>query len=228
MKEFQNMGIGGSVYNEADTLVRNSGISASLSYQIPLNSHKLSFLSFGVSVKEEYHTITTETRNPVEKKFYPNLDAGIYYYGPTFFAGISVINMLGSPWKPDTLGVFKVPVSKQYIITSGYKILISRSLNIVLEPSLFILTTDSTFQKISDNIHPILKLYLADFCVGTSFSRNNKISFFAQFRYPRFYLGAFYELPKKTPYFKIKPIIELTFGLNIQADKTNMSNRNHW
>lgn len=226
--EFKNIGIGASVFNYFDSLSRNIGLSASGSYQIPLNIRELSFLSFGVSVKEEYNTITTELKNPVIKKFYPNLDVGIYYYGTNFFAGLSAINILGSPWKPDTLGVFKVPVSKQYFFTTGYKILISKSLNIVLEPSVLISATDSTFSKISDNINPIIKLYLEDFCLGTAFGNKSKISIFAQFRYPRFYVGAFYELAKKTPFYKNNPLVEFTFGINILSDKSSLSNRSHW
>jgi hypothetical protein len=179
-------------------------------------------------LKEGYNTITTETKDPVKKKFYPNLDAGIYYYGTNFFTGISAINILGSAWKPDTLGVFRVPVSKQYFFTAGFKILISKSLNIVLEPSVLISATDSTFKNISDHINPIIKLYMEDFCVGTSFSRDDKISLFAQFRYPRFYLGALYDFPKNTPYFKSKPLIEITLGVIIQTNKSNNPHPNHW
>lgn len=226
--EFRNTGIGASVFNDFDGLSRNIGLSASGSYQLPLNTHKLSFLSFGVSVKEEYHTITAQLENTVKKTFYPNLDFGIYYYGTNFFTGLSAINIFGSPWKPDTLGVFKVPVSREYFFTAGYKILLSKSLNIVLEPSVLILASDSTFSKISNNINPIIKLYLEDFCLGTSFLSKGKISIFAQFRYPRFYVGALYELANKTPYYKTKPIVEFTLGINLQPDKSRFSNHSHW
>lgn len=226
--EFKKTGIGASVFNDFDGLSRKIGLSASVSYQISLNTRELSFLSVGVSAKEEYNTITTEIKDPVKKNFYPNLDVGIYYYGTNFFTGVSAINMLGSPWKPDTLGVFKVPVSKQYFFTAGYKLMLSKSLNIVLEPSVLITSTDSTFDKISDNIIPILKLYMQDFYFGTSFHQNGNISFFTQFRYPRFYVGAYYELAKKTAFYKKTPIVEFTLGLNIQPDKLRRSYKSHW
>src|ERR1035437_421055 len=229
--EFKNIGVGRLVYNDIDGLSRNIGISGSGSYQIPLNTSKLSFLSFGATVYVAYHTISSasaEQKNSLKKIFYPNFDLGIYYYGTNFFAGVSSINLLGSPWKPDTLGVYKVPVSQQYFFTAGYKILLSKSLNIVLEPSVLVSATDSTFKKITDNIDPIIKLYLQDFCLGTSFHNNDNISIFAQFRYPRFYVGAFYEMPKKTAYFKKAPIAEFTLGINIQPDKSRFSNHSHW
>lgn len=228
IKEFKNIGIGASIFNDFDGLSRKTGFSVSGSWQIPLSKRNLSFLSFGVSAKEEYNTITTETNDPVVKKFYPNLDFGVYYYGTNFFTGVSVVNILGSPWKPDTLGVFKIPVSKQYFFTAGYKLLLSKSLNIVLEPSVLIITTDSTFDKISDNIYPFLKLYMQDFYFGTSFHQNGNISFFTQFRYPRFYVGAYYELTKKTPFYKKTPIVEFTLGIYIQPDKLRRSYKSHW
>ena len=101
-------------------------------------------------------------------------------------------------------------------------------MNIVLEPSVLISATDSTFGKITDNINPIIKLYLEDFCIGTSFRSGGKISLFGQFRYPRFYVGAYYELASKTPYYKNKPIVEFTLGINIQPDKSRLTKHSHW
>ena len=226
--EFENTGVGASIFNDYDGLSRNMGVSISGSYQLPLNTHNLSFLSFGVTVKGEYNTITSALSDTQRKTYYPNFDLGIYYYGTNFFAGISSVNILGSPWKPDTLGIYKVQVSREYFFSAGYKFLLSKSLNIVLEPSVLILTTDSTFSKIKNNINPIIRLYLEDFCFGTSFRADGDISFFCQFRYPRFYIGAYYELAKKTAYFKKTPLVEFTVGLNIQPDKSRFSNHSHW
>jgi type IX secretion system PorP/SprF family membrane protein len=228
--EFKNVGVGASVFNDFDGFSRDIGLSASGSYQIPLNKRELSFLSFGASVKGEYNSITSVVRHTVSKTFYPNLDFGIYYYGTNFFTGLSGINLLGSPWKPDpdSIGIFIIPVSREYFFTAGYKILVSKSLNIVLEPSILISATDSTFNKMSNNINPILKLYLEDFCLGTSYRSGGKISIFGQFRYPRFYLGAYYELANKTPYYKNKPIVEFTLGINIQSDKSIITKHSHW
>jgi len=227
-KVFRNIGIGASGFNDFDGFSHNTGLSASASYHIQLNNRGLSFLSIGVALKDEYSTINSVKGNFVKKNYYPNLDIGIYYYATNFFAGISAINLLGSPWKPDTLGNFIVPVSKEYFFTAGFKVILSRSLNIVLEPSVLILTTDSTLNKLGNNIYPILKLYLGDFCVGASYRNESKLAVFAQFRYPKFYVGAYYELSSKTPYYKNKPTVEFTLGLNIQTDKSRTTNYSQW
>ena len=226
--EYKNIGVGASIFNDYDGLSRNMGLSISGSYQVPLNTRKLSFLSFGATVKGEYNTVSSALSDTLRKTYYPNFDIGIYYFGTNFFTGISAVNILGSPWKPDTFGIYKVQVSREYYFTAGYKFLLSKSLNIVLEPSVLILATDSTFSKIKKNINPIIRLYLEDFCFGTSFGADGKISFFSQFRYPRFYIGAYYELAKKTPYFKKSPLVEFIIGLNIQPDKSRLSSHSHW
>jgi type IX secretion system PorP/SprF family membrane protein len=229
--EFKNFGYGGSVFNDINGPSKNTGGSIAGSYQIPLTTRKLSFLSFGASVKGVFNRIDTSSANPgtpPKKTFNRNLDLGIYYYGTKFFTGVSGINLFANPRNSGSLGIMRIPVYRQYFFSAGYKILLYRSMNIVLEPSVLINTYDSTFNKVIRNIDPILKLYIENFCIGTYFFNNGKTSFFAQFRYPRFYLGAFYELPKKTAYFRGAPIVLFTMGLNIQLDKSRLSNHSHW
>ena len=226
--EFKNTGIGVSVYKDINGSSKDYGMSISGSYQIPVNTHQLSFFSLGASLKAGNNTITSEQKDIVKNRFYPNMDLGIYYYGTKFFTGISVVNVFGSPWIPDTLGKFKVPASREYFFTVGVKILLSKPMNIVLEPSLLISSTDSTVKNIKDNIKPIVKLYLDDFCLGTSFHNNGKFSFFLQYRYPRFYVGAFYEMANNIPYYKNKPLVEFTLGLNLQSDKSRFAHHSRW
>jgi type IX secretion system PorP/SprF family membrane protein len=225
--EFRNIGLGVSLFNDFDGIARNVGLSTSLSYQIPLNLRKLSFLSVGITVKGEHNTVNSESQQLFGKTYYINLDIGIYYFGTNFFAGISEIDLRGSPWNPDSLGFYKVPVSREYFFTAGYKILLSRSLNIVLEPSVLFVATDSTFRK-TGNINPVIKLYLDNYCIGTAFNSNGRISFFGQFRYPRFYVGAYYEFAGNTAYYKNKPTVEFNIGINIQNDKTRITKHSHW
>jgi type IX secretion system PorP/SprF family membrane protein len=229
--EFKNVGIGGSVFRDLIGISKNIGMSVSVSYQIPLNTRQLSFISLGVSLKGVYNTLDNGADGPArsfKKTFYPDLDLGIYYYSTSFFTGISTTNIMGNPFKSDSLAIFRIPVSRQYFFTAGLKILLSKPMNIVLEPSVLIVANDSAMSNIADNIIPIIKLYLEDFCFGTSYSNKGTISFFTQYRYPKFYVGAYYEIPKNTPYFKKTPIVEFTLGLNIQTDKSRLSNHSHW
>jgi len=229
--EFKNIGIGGSIYRDFSGISRNIGLSLTGSYHIPIGTHQLSFLSLGVTVKGVYNQLDNDLTGPAhsfKNTLFPDFDLGAYYYGTSFYAGLSATNLLGNPWKSDSLAIFRIPASRQYFFTAGFKILISRPMNIVIEPSVLVVLNDSSMNKISDNINPILKLYLEDFCFGASFNNAGMISFFSQYRYPKFYIGAYYELPNKTAYFKKTPIVEFTLGINIQPDKSRFSNHSHW
>ncbi len=231
LKEFKSVGLGGSVFNDLNGTSHNIGMNAAGSYQIPLNTKDLTFLSFGASVKGVYHMLDTNLTDAgfqSKDTFYPNVDAGIYYYGPNLFTGVSAINLLGNPGEPDTLGHYDIPVSRTYFFTIGYKFILSKSMNIVLEPSVLIDAVDSTFGKIADNINPILKLYIDNFCLGSYFLSDGNTSFFFQYRFPRFYVGVFSELPRQTAYYKKPPIMEFTLGWNFHVEKSRFSKQSRW
>jgi type IX secretion system PorP/SprF family membrane protein len=229
--EFKNTGIGGSIFKDVNGQFRNIGLSAAGSYQIPLSTRNLSFLSFGVSLKGVYNKTdysSTDPNSSIETTFYPNIDLGIYFFGPNLYAGLSSVNLHEIKGKPDSTGVSTNLVTRQYFFTAGYKILLSKSLDIVLEPSIVYFTGDTATTKSSNKINPIIKLYMGEYCIGTAFQRNGAISIFSQFRYPRFFIGAFYEFAKNTPYFKKSPVVEVTLGLNLQSDKSRFSNKSRW
>jgi type IX secretion system PorP/SprF family membrane protein len=218
--KFTNVGIGGYIFNDKDDSSRSLGIGATLSYHIPLGKKHLSFLSFGASVKgvkfsrDSIYSSDPGKSQPSKNVFYPNMDLGIYYYSPSLFAGISLTNLLGNPEEPDILGEYDVPVTRQFFFHAGYKILLSRSLNIVLEPSIIINTDGSSSQEIKNMLEPMLKFYFESFCLGSYFNDFDKMSVFLQYKYPRFYFGTFFQLPKNTPYFKQPMIAEVTVGMN--------------
>jgi type IX secretion system PorP/SprF family membrane protein len=231
LKEVTGIGLGGSLFNDYNGSSHNIGISAAGSYQIPMGAKDLSFLSFGASVKGVYNisdSSASETGSTSKSTFYPNLDAGIYYYGTNLFTGISAVNLLGNPGQPDSFGHYQIQVAREYFFTLGYKFVLSKEQNIVLEPSILVDVTDSTFGKIGDNINPILKLYINNFCIGSYFFSDGNTSFFFQYRYPKFYIGAFCELPRNTAYYKKAPVVELTLGFNFRNDKSRFSKRSQW
>jgi type IX secretion system PorP/SprF family membrane protein len=231
MIEYENIGISGSLFNDVVGSTRNMGANLAGSYQFPLDDRRVSFISVGGSVKGIYNSVDTgsiETGRMYKKTFFPNADFGVYYYGPSFFAGLSVVNMLGNPEKPDSHGHYLIPVARQYFLSAGYKIIISRTYDIVLEPSLLINAYDSTFKHIEENIDPVLKLYVDNLCLGSYFFTNGSYAFFAKYKYPGFYIGAFFDVPKKTPLYKRNPTIEFTLGLNIQPLRHRKSGIRHW
>jgi len=233
-QEFGNIGIGGAFFNDLNGASKNIGASASVAYHIPLNKQKLSFLSFGASVKGvqnklDYGISEDSIVSPgSEETFFPNLDFGVYFYSPSFYAGLSATNLLGNPGTADSLGVYEIPVSQQSFFVLGYKILLSKSQNIVLEPSVIITAREFSFELERNDIQPIIKLYLQDFCMGMYFNDSSINSFFFQYNYPGFYLGAYFGIPKNTVFYLNRPKIELTAGINLSREKFKVKYPVHW
>jgi type IX secretion system PorP/SprF family membrane protein len=228
--KFTNIGLGGFVFHEFNGTSRNVGLSFSGAYHLKLDKNALSFLSFGVSAKGIYNSFSgnTDLGKPSKDTFLPNFDAGVYYYSSKLFAGISATNLLGNPGKADSLGIYDIPVSRQLFLQLGYKFVLSKPLNIVLEPSL-ILNSDFSFSgEINDMLQPALKLYVGNFCLGTYFYDFNKASIFFQFQYNKFYIGTYFALPSNMPYYKSPLLTEFTFGINMSAIKSGVSRFNHW
>lgn len=228
--EFTKIGVGGFLFNNMNGLSRNLGAGASGSFHLQLDKQALSFLSFGTTVKGIYNIYSgnPDLSDSAKNTFFPNLDAGIYYYNPFFYAGLSTTNLLGNREDSDSLGISTIPVSRQFFFQFGYRFVLSRSLNILLEPSVIINTDDSFSQKIREMIEPALKLYAGDFCLGTYFNDFNKISFFFQYKYPRFYLGTYFELPNDSPFYKKSLTAELALGINFSGIKSGYYRFNHW
>jgi type IX secretion system PorP/SprF family membrane protein len=230
---FTNFGFGGSAFNDLDNTdsIHSAGLSAALAYHIPLNKKKnLTFLSIGASIKGLYHFREGNPDLGIHGKeyYYPNIDFGVYLYGPSAYAGLSATNFLDPPSAPDTLSNYQVPVSRQYNLIAGYKFVLSRSLNLVLEPSVIIFADDTSSFNIKENIEPMLKLYAGNFCLGTYFSDYSNFSFFFQYRYPKFYVGAFIAIPKNSPYYKKSVTTEIVLGISLSRNKSGYLKSSKW
>jgi type IX secretion system PorP/SprF family membrane protein len=228
--EFTKFGVGGYLFNDLNDSSRNVGFGGTGSYHIQLDKSALSFLSFGITVKavsNDYNG-NTDLSKPPEKTFFPNLDAGIYYYTAGFYAGISVTNLLGNPNDPDNLGYYTIPCTRQFYLNGGYKFVLSKSLNILLEPFLIVNSDDSFSGKISDMFKPGLKLYAGNFCTGTYFNDFDKISFMLQYKYSKLYIGTYFEMAYKEAFYNQPIRAEIAIGVNLSAVKSGFPRRNHW
>ncbi len=227
-KEYINVGGGGFIFNDVSAASKSIGAGLALSYHIPVSKSKTSFISIGASFKGVYNStslISTESETTTSETYFPNCDFGIYYYSPRVFTGISAVNILG---KPDTIGNYSIPVSREYFITAGYKFVLSSKRNIILEPSLILNTDDSLSFSAKELLKPMLKLYVDRVCIGTFFNNYDYFSFFFQYNYPALYLGAFIEYPIGTPYYKKELFAEISLGINFSGKKLRKKERVHW
>ncbi len=228
--EFTNIGVGGFLFDDYSGLSRNIGIGGSASYHLQIDKDALSFLSFGVTAKAIFNKYSgnPDLGESAQSAFFPNFDAGVYYYSPSLYAGLSATNLLGKPKDSDTLDSYSIAASRQIFLNVGYKFVLIKSLDLILEPSLIINSDDSFSGKVIDMIQPALKLYAGNFCLGTYFNDFNKTSVFFEYKYKAFYVGTYFELQNGSPFYKTPLRAELMLGINISAIKSGISRQNHW
>jgi hypothetical protein len=229
-KSFTQFGAGGSIFNDVTNPSRNIGVSAAASYHVPLNDKNLSFLSGGLAIKGIYNMMDSivEPGAPAKNNFIPNLDAGLYLYGQKFHAGISATNILGNMTDSADMDVYNIPVSRQYFFIAGYKFVLSRSLNIVLEPSLIVNLDDSLDFADKNSYNPMLKLYMDAFCIGAYLHNYNNLTFFFQYKFPQFYIGTLVDFPRDVPFYKRDLKVEIAAGINFGRTTGSSHNRYQW
>ena len=229
-KGYTNFGVGAALYNDAIGNARNIGFTAGASYHIPLNDNNLTFLSGGVAVKGIYNMMDSlpDLDAPAKSFFIPNIDAGVYFYGQKLFAGISATNILGNLIDSTDMALYDVPVSRQYFFTAGYKFILSRSLNIIIEPSIIINLDDSLSFKRKETYNPMLKLYMEGFCIGTYLHNYDNLTFFFQYKFPRIYLGTLVDFPRNVPFYKKELTVELAAGINFGNVNSISGSKWHW
>jgi type IX secretion system PorP/SprF family membrane protein len=229
-KSFTRFGTGAALFNDVSGPSRNLGLSLASSYHIPLDDKNLTFLSAGIALKGIYNMMDSITE-PValaRNAFIPNTDAGIYLYGQKFHVGLSATNILGSMTDSTTMAIYNIPVSRQYFFIAGYKIVLSKSLNIVIEPSLIVNLDDSLNFSDKNSYNPMLKLYMDAFCIGSYLHSYDNLTFFFQYKFPNFYISTLVDVPRNVPFYKRDLTVEIAAGLNFGGTANSPRNRYKW
>ncbi len=229
-KSFTNLGVGGSLFNDQYGHSRSVGISVAASYHVPLSDKNTSFISGGIAVKGIYNVMDSiaDLEVPGRESLIPNIDAGIYLYSKNFYAGLSATNILGSMTDSIDMALYNIPVSRQYLFLAGYKIVLSRNLNIVLEPSIIVNLDDSLNFNSRETYNPMLKLYMDAFCVGTYLHDYNNLTFFFQYKFPRLYIGTLVDFPRNVPFFRRDLTLEIAAGINFGGVTRTAGSRYQW
>jgi len=229
-KSFTSIGVGGTLFNDQFGPSRNIGASAAAAYHIPLNEKNLSFISAGLAVKGIYNIMDSiaDASAPRKESIIPNVDAGIYLYNQNLYAGVSATNLLGSMIDSAEMALYNVPVSRQYFFLAGYKIVLSRSLNIILEPSLIINLDDSLKFDSKESYNPMLKLYMDAFCLGAYMHDYNNLTLFFQYKFPKLYIGTLVDFPRNVPFYKRDLTVEIAAGFNFGGVTKTSGSRYHW
>lgn len=228
---FSNFGIGGYVFHDRLGSSRNLGTGLSGAYHVPLGTKKVSGLSIGLSVHALYNMETDngETTAPATNTLDPNADLGIHYYGPRGFIGISSINLLSLA--ADSVPVINrdLSIPNENLLYGGFRMVLSRNREIVLEPSVIVQLHDSVFNDIEAAVTPMLKLYVQNACFGTYFRTFDHLAFFLQYQFPRFYSGVNASFPRNQMLISNDQLtIEIALGLNLGRTERTSTQPYRW
>ena len=230
--DFTNFGFGGYVFHDRLLKSYNIGANAGGAYHIPIDKDKMSNISLGLILKGIYNVPIKDseltTNDSINSTFSPNVDFGIYYYGPTAFAGISVTNGLGNLLNKELTDQDEAYIPREYHLYGGYKFLLNRKYAIVLEPSLLLSVTDETFSEAYKHINPYLKLYIQNGYIGTYYKDYDHLAFYLQYEFPYLFAGMFFEVPRKVYLTYENIVIEFILGINIGKEKSMFPRYRHW
>jgi type IX secretion system PorP/SprF family membrane protein len=228
--EFSHLGIGAYVFQEQFDLSWNTGLAVSGAYHFSLDRQKLHYISLGTTLKGILAVPKASAESPADSlsaKFRPNMDIGVYYYGPQAFGGIAVTTMFGTDTNGDSTLNYS-NFDRQYNFQLGYKFLISKRLGIVIEPSILATLDDETIGDPINNLVPYLKVYLNNFYVGSYLKDLDIFALFFQYQFPKFYAGVFLEFPTEGYLNDENIIFEVSMGMNLGRGNPTFNQHRHW
>ncbi len=137
-----NLGVGGHVMVDRLGAQSVTGGYANLAYHLRVSRE--GYLSFGLGAGLVNSKLEGDMLNPLdpsdpsvaignEQSLYPDLRAGLFYYNPHFYTGLSVDNIFSSKFDLDNGAVLIQPTSNLYL-TMGT--LIDVSYNVAIKPSI--------------------------------------------------------------------------------------------
>jgi len=227
--DYTPLGFGAYAFQEQLEHSWNTGLAAAGTYHFAVDDEHLHNIAGGVTVKgillvpKKGDESISDTSAAV---FRPNMDLGLYYYGPQAFGGMSVTTLLDTK-KGDTISSYS-HIDREYHVYGGYKFVLSKTHGIVLEPSLHVSLNDSTLTEPHKHLVPYLKLYVQNVYVGTCLKDFDVFALFFQYQFPRLYAGVFLEFPRIGYLNDDNIIFEVSVGVNLGSGGTPHLQYGHW
>ena len=136
--ENKNVALGLLITNDRLGPENNSSVYANYSYRIRLNNEDSERLCFGVGVGAILYNIdgtkfnNSDSSDPtisaaIQNKLAPDFRAGFYFYTPSFYVGVSGLNLIPNAY-PDPNSVF-IEETRTYYLTAGVMVPISPVIN---------------------------------------------------------------------------------------------------
>jgi len=209
---FSNIGIGGILYNDKIGGFRKLGTEVTYAYHVPLHRAAFSHLSLGLSASAFNYSVNPNNFNVIGDpllsqgvmgSFVPDANFGIYYYGLSHYAGISVYNLFETNITPGTNEA--IARERMYFLLGGYKWMLNRDKYIMLEPSIMVRVTENTYREFYNYIDINFRFYIQTVYFGASYRMKETLTTFLLYQFRNFNVGMAYEFP-------FSKAVNLTFG----------------
>lgn len=196
----KKMGLGLNIVGDQIGPKKSTAILGTYAYRIKLGKGKLSFGLRGGLVKYDINWAEVDFKdqtdnyamNGVDSKTLPTFDFGMYYYGKSFYAGLSV-NHLNEPVygiKSDSSGSDQAMLRKHSFLTVGKAFILSE--NVVFKPSFLIKTVEGAPGSLDVNASFLINKTL---WLGASLRSGSGIAFIFEYNITdKFRAGYAYDL----------------------------------
>ncbi len=142
MEVAEHMGVGMRLFNVTTGPLRRSGFEATYAYHLPLNGGDQK-LAFGLSGLIYQYALDIQNLNledpsdpallEAENMFVPDVNFGMYFYGPDYYVGLAVPQLLSMKIDLKTDKILEQRQVRHYFLHGGYNYRINEQFSI--EPS---------------------------------------------------------------------------------------------
>ncbi len=187
------VGLGGSIYNDHYGPVDKLGIETAYSYHIPLGRSMLS-MGMGINVyrfflnnrkldkgDEEYDALID---NGSPKLYIPDANVGVYYTTGSYYAGISMMNVLRASLQfgEDNMGRYRF--YRVINLLGGYRYEVNE--DIMIEPTMIVRLPRYLRGQIDIQVRAVVK---DSYWGGISYRTGRIMSFYGGTRLDRYFIG---------------------------------------
>ncbi len=191
-----NVGLGGFIYNDRSGVIDRTGLQLSYAYHIRMQEHQLSFgfSLTGFQMKMDERRIEfEEDYDPLMGKlnkglYVPDINAGVHLWGPSYFLGLSSVQMLEYVLKFGHDGLRDFKMERLFYLMGGYIFYLENGAGI--EPVMLAKTNLNSSHQLDIGS----KFYYSDqYWGGLSYRSAGAVVFMLGFRYESFHMGYAYD-----------------------------------
>ncbi len=192
MSRSGNVGVGGYIFNDRNGIIDRTGFQGTYAYHIQMAQNQLSFgiALTGYQLKLDDRNILLHNEddpllmNNRQALYVPDVNLGIYFRSPGYYAGFSTAQLLESALKFGSDGYRDYKMLRHYYLMTGYGFFLPNG--ITIEPSILVQATFESQVQVDLNTRVY---YRDDYWGGISYRTNGALIMMGGVKVDRFYFG---------------------------------------